>query len=246
MRAVFAIRPEPALIPPICRDADQTPRRTRYAHSIVNAASKLLIGMDIGSASQSYTVIVSEKREDLFLTRGGPGYLPKPGRHAKEQAESNRGVCRDGALAIDQLADPARRDIDAQRAPDGAPVHDKRHCPEQPKLVTPVQQVMHRVITRFLLKQVGVKEDEADGAIRPVSSNSRKAFATDDWFGIVIMRIQRPSTRSWFTALNDCEPPDTCITAWVLPCVGRIAPTLSERAFAQRTVKEKDARGVRR
>jgi hypothetical protein len=36
----------------------------------------------------------------------------------------------------------------------------------QPKLVTPVLQVVHRVITRFLLKQAGVKADEADsGAV---------------------------------------------------------------------------------
>mgnify|MGYP006053071557 FL=1 len=36
----------------------------------------------------------------------------------------------------------------------------------QPKLVTPVLQVVHRVITRFLLKQAGVKTDEADsGAV---------------------------------------------------------------------------------
>lgn len=41
------------------------------------------------------------------------------------------------------------------------------------------------------------------------------------------MRIQRPSTRSWFTALNDCEPPLTCITASVFPCVGRTAPIAS-------------------
>ncbi len=38
------------------------------------------------------------------------------------------------------------------------------------------------------------------------------------------MRIQRPSTRSWLTTLNDCEPPQTCITASVLPWVGRTAP----------------------
>ena len=33
----------------------------------------------------------------------------------------------------------------------------------QPKLVTPVLQVVHRVITRFLLDQAGLKTDEADG-----------------------------------------------------------------------------------
>jgi hypothetical protein len=36
----------------------------------------------------------------------------------------------------------------------------------QPKLVTPVLQVVHRVVTRFLLKQAGAKTDEADsGAV---------------------------------------------------------------------------------
>ena len=36
----------------------------------------------------------------------------------------------------------------------------------QPKLVTPVLQVVHRVITRFLLEQAGVNADEADsGAV---------------------------------------------------------------------------------
>jgi len=36
----------------------------------------------------------------------------------------------------------------------------------QPKLVTPVLQVVHRVIRRHLLGQAGVKEDEAEsGAV---------------------------------------------------------------------------------
>ena len=63
--------------------------------------------------------------------------------------------------------------------------------------------------------------------MRPASSNSMKALATEDWLGIVIMRIQRPRTRIWLTALKDCEPPETSITASVLPCVGRTAPTYS-------------------
>ena len=41
------------------------------------------------------------------------------------------------------------------------------------------------------------------------------------------MRIQRPKTRIWLTALNDCEPPETCMTASVLPCVGRTAPLVN-------------------
>jgi len=52
--------------------------------------------------------------------------------------------------------------------------------------------------------------------MRPASSSSKKACATDDWFGIVSMRIQRPSTRSWLTALNDCEPPLTCASACLI------------------------------
>ncbi len=54
-------------------------------------------------------------------------------------------------------------------------------------------------------------------------------MATDDWFGIVTMRIQRPSRRSVFTALNDWDPPDTCMTASVRPWVGRTLPMLSGR-----------------
>lgn len=50
-----------------------------------------------------------------------------------------------------------------------------------------------------------------------------------DWFGIVTMRIQRPSSRSVFTALNDCDPPETCMTASVRPWVGRRLPPLSGR-----------------
>ncbi len=34
----------------------------------------------------------------------------------------------------------------------------------QPKLVTPVLQVVHRVITRHLLGQAGLKVDEADNS----------------------------------------------------------------------------------
>src|SRR6266849_5094163 len=44
---------------------------------------------------------------------------------------------------------------------------------------------------------------------------------------MVIIRIHRPSTRSWLIALNDCDPPLTCMTARVLPCVGRTAPIAS-------------------
>ena len=36
----------------------------------------------------------------------------------------------------------------------------------QPQLLTPVLQVVHRVLTRFLLEQAGLKADEADsGAV---------------------------------------------------------------------------------
>ena len=60
--------------------------------------------------------------------------------------------------------------------------------------------------------------------MRPSSPNSCQALATEDWLGIVIMRIHRPRMRIWLTALNDWEPPDTCMTASVRPCVGRTAP----------------------
>ncbi|MBA3590583.1 hypothetical protein [Methylibium sp.] len=43
----------------------------------------------------------------------------------------------------------------------------------QPQLVTPVLQVVHRVITRFLLDQAGLKAEQADsGAVTPEHSPS--------------------------------------------------------------------------
>ncbi len=45
--------------------------------------------------------------------------------------------------------------------------------------------------------------------------------------GIVIIRIQRPRIRIWLTALKDWLPPETSMTASVLPCVGRTEPTES-------------------
>ena len=60
--------------------------------------------------------------------------------------------------------------------------------------------------------------------MRSASSNSKNAFGVEDWFGMVSRRIQRPRMRSWFTALKLCDPPLTCITASVLPCVGRTPP----------------------
>ena len=47
----------------------------------------------------------------------------------------------------------------------------------QPKLVTPVLQVVHRVITRFLLDQAGLNADEADsGAVTLI-----QRFAPPTW-----------------------------------------------------------------
>jgi len=44
----------------------------------------------------------------------------------------------------------------------------------QPKLLTPVLQVVHRVITRHLRGQAGVKADEADsGAVTLIQSRNR-------------------------------------------------------------------------
>lgn len=38
----------------------------------------------------------------------------------------------------------------------------------------------------------------------------QRTLGTEDWLGMTIMRIQRPSTRSVFTVLKLCEPPFTC------------------------------------
>jgi hypothetical protein len=54
--------------------------------------------------------------------------------------------------------------------------------------------------------------------------NCVQAFGMELWFGMVNILIHRPSMRSEFTALKDCEPPFTWAMASVLPWVGRTAP----------------------
>ncbi|GCD54632.1 hypothetical protein NBRC3188_3329 [Acetobacter pasteurianus NBRC 3188] len=44
---------------------------------------------------------------------------------------------------------------------------------------------------------------------------------------MVNIRIHRPRTRRALTELKLCDPPETCITASVRPCVGRTAPSES-------------------
>jgi hypothetical protein len=61
--------------------------------------------------------------------------------------------------------------------------------------------------------------------MRTASSNSYQALATEDWLGMITVRTRRPSKRSAFTALNDCERLKNCITASVHPCVGRTLPS---------------------
>ena len=53
------------------------------------------------------------------------------------------------------------------------------------------------------------------------------ALGTELWLVVHGMRIHRASRRSSLTALKDCEPPLTCSTAHVRPCVGRTEPLLS-------------------
>ena len=51
----------------------------------------------------------------------------------------------------------------------------------QPKLVTLVLQVVHRVIARFLLKQAGVKADEADSGAVTLIQRFGSAGSSRTW-----------------------------------------------------------------
>ena len=65
------------------------------------------------------------------------------------------------------------------------------------------------------------------GFMRPSSSNSCQALATELWFVQQGMRIQRARRRSSLTALKLWLPPLTCMTTQVLPWVGRTEPVFS-------------------
>ena len=62
----------------------------------------------------------------------------------------------------------------------------------QPKLVTPVLQVERRMITRFLLKQAGVKADEADsGAVTLIQRFGSAANLNIHLHGLVLDGVYR-------------------------------------------------------
>ena len=50
------------------------------------------------------------------------------------------------------------------------------------------------------------------------------------------MRIQRPRRRSVLTALNDCDPHDTCMTASVRYLSGPLTRALAQLAIAYTTI----------
>ena len=64
----------------------------------------------------------------------------------------------------------------------------------QPKLVTPVLQVVHRVITRHLLRQAGLKADEADsGAVTLIQRFGSAANLNIHLHGQVLDGVYRRS-----------------------------------------------------
>ena len=63
----------------------------------------------------------------------------------------------------------------------------------QPKLVTPVLQVVHRVITRHLLGQAGLKPDEADsGAVTLIQRFGSAANLNIHLHCLVLDGVYRP------------------------------------------------------
>jgi len=66
-----------------------------------------------------------------------------------------------------------------------------------------------------------------EGFIRTSASNSFQAMDTELWLVQQGIHIQRDSFLSSFTTLKDCEPPFTCITTVVRPCVGRTDPVFN-------------------
>ena len=76
----------------------------------------------------------------------------------------------------------------------------------QPKLVTPVLQVVHRVITRFLLGQAGLKADEADSGAVTLIQRFGSAAKLNIQGGVILFQEQaigmrtNGGSRSWMCA----------------------------------------------
>ena len=92
----------------------------------------------------------------------------------------------------------------------------------QPKLLTPVLQVVHRVITRHLLRQAGLKADEADsGAVTLIQRFGSAANLNIHLHCLVLDGVYRRSADGAPVFVEVPAPTDEALQAVLLKIITR-------------------------
>ena len=100
----------------------------------------------------------------------------------------------------------------------------------QPKLVTPVLQVVHRVITRHLLGQAGLKADEADsGAVTLIQRFGSAANLNIHFHCLVLDGVYRRSIDGAPDFVEVPEPTDEALQAVFHKIITRLIGLLTRR-----------------
>ena len=100
----------------------------------------------------------------------------------------------------------------------------------QPRLLTPVLQVVHRVITRHLLGQVGLKADEADsGAVTLIQRFGSAANLNIHLHCLVLDGVYRCGTEGTPDFVEVPAPTDEALQAVLHQIITRTMKLLSRR-----------------
>ena len=100
----------------------------------------------------------------------------------------------------------------------------------QPKLVTPALQVVHRVITRFLLGQAGLKADEADsGAVTLIQRFGSAANLNIHLRCLVLDGVYRRGTDSEPVFVELPAPTDEALQAVLYKIITHMMKLLTRR-----------------
>ena len=100
----------------------------------------------------------------------------------------------------------------------------------QPKLVTPVLQVVHRVITRFLLGQAGLQADEADsGAVTLIQRFGSAANLNIHLHCLVLDGVYRCNTEGEPVFMEVPAPTDEALQAVLYKIITRLMRLLTRK-----------------
>ena len=100
----------------------------------------------------------------------------------------------------------------------------------QPKLVTPVLQVVHRVITRFLLDQAGLKADEADsGAVTLIQRFGSAANLNIHLHCLVLDGVYRCNTEGEPVFIEVPAPTDEALQTVLHKIITRLMKLLTRK-----------------